>query len=213
MKRNKFSLSNYRLQTMDMGQLIPLGWYEALPGDTIQQATSALIRCSPLLSPPMHPVRVRIHHWFVPLRLIWDDFEDFITGGEDGEQEPSFPTVGITDASWEEFAKGSLADYLGVPPPEQAPGVNTNISALPFRAYQIIYDEYYRDQNLIDKIDAPTYSGGPATEGDRLRMTNIRERAWEKDYFTSSLPWTQRGGESAVPITFEYKDQATYTPS
>ena len=84
MKRSKFSLSHYKLLTCDMGLLIPIAWYEALPGDTIQQATSALIRVTPLLSPVMHPVMVRIHHWFVPNRLIWDTFESFITGGTDG---------------------------------------------------------------------------------------------------------------------------------
>ena len=66
MKRSKFSLSNYKLFSCDMGHLVPCGITEVLPGDTIQQATSALIRCAPLLTPVMHPVHVRIHHWFVP---------------------------------------------------------------------------------------------------------------------------------------------------
>ena len=110
MKRNKFSLSHYRLSTLDMGNLIPLTWYEALPGDTIQQATSALIRVSPLLSPVMHPVRVRIHHWFVPNRLIWNEWEDFITGGEDGTSVPVHPYKSVGTVS-----EGSLYDYLGVP--------------------------------------------------------------------------------------------------
>ena len=92
MKRNKFSLSHYKLLTMDMGNLIPISWFEALPGDSIQQSTSALIRVSPLLSPVMHPVRVRIHHWFVPNRLIWDDWEDFITGGPNGTDASVWPS-------------------------------------------------------------------------------------------------------------------------
>ena len=77
MKRSKFNLSHYKLLTMDMGYLIPITWFEALPGDSIRMSTSALVRVSPLLSPVMHPVRVRIHHWFVPYRLIWEDWEDF----------------------------------------------------------------------------------------------------------------------------------------
>ena len=81
MKRNKFSLSNYKLATFDQGQLIPCNLTEVLPGDTIQQATTALIRVTPLLATVMHPVHVRIHHWFVPHRLVWSGFEDFITGG------------------------------------------------------------------------------------------------------------------------------------
>lgn len=114
MKRNKFSLSHYKLLTCDMGYLIPLTWFEALPGDTIQQATSLLVRVSPLLAPVMHPVRVRVHHWFVPLRLIWDDFEDFITGGEDGDDSTVAPYLNYnSDYS---SSESTLMDYLGVPP-------------------------------------------------------------------------------------------------
>ena len=95
---------------MNMGELIPLTWYDTLPGDTIQHATSSLIRVSPLLSPVMHPVNVRIHHWFVPLRLIWDDFEDFITGGDDGLDATAHPYRSSA------VAEGQLLDYLGIPP-------------------------------------------------------------------------------------------------
>ena len=91
MKRNKFSLSHYKLGTYNMGYLYPIAWYEALPGDTVQQQSSMLIRCAPLLAPVMHPVHVRIHHWFVPNRLIWEDWEDFITGGPDGNDASVTP--------------------------------------------------------------------------------------------------------------------------
>ena len=110
MKRSKHSLSHYKLLTMNMGELIPISWYDALPGDTIQQSSSSLIRVSPLLSPVMHPVHVRIHHWFVPLRLIWEDFEDFITGGEDGTDSSVPPKRTISPVT-----EGSLSDYLGIP--------------------------------------------------------------------------------------------------
>ena len=69
MKRSKFSLSNYKLLSMDMGELVPIGLTEVLPGDSIQHATNALVRAAPLLAPVMHPVHVNIHHWFVPHRL------------------------------------------------------------------------------------------------------------------------------------------------
>lgn len=114
MIRSKFSLSNYKLFTASMGELVPIGLTEVLPGDTIQQATSALLRASPLLSPVMHPVSVRIHHWFVPHRLTWEDWEDFITGGPDGEDASTFPTITFGGGSG--AAVGSLADYLGVTP-------------------------------------------------------------------------------------------------
>ena len=135
MKRSKFSLSNYKLLSCDMGELVPCGLTEVLPGDTIQQATSALLRCSPLLAPVMHPVQVRIHHWFVPHRLVWEDWEDFITGGSDGMDDSVFPT--ITMPAGGGAVVGSLADYLGVPT-----GVNSlEVSALPFRGYAMIWKE------------------------------------------------------------------------
>jgi len=83
-KRSKHSLSHYKLASFDMAELVPVACYEVLPGDTVQQATSALVRVSPLLAPVMHPVTVRLHHWFVPNRLVWSDWEKFITGGAAG---------------------------------------------------------------------------------------------------------------------------------
>ena len=113
MKRNKHSLSHYRLFSCDMGELVPVGLTEVLLGDTIQQATSLLLRVSPLLAPVMHPVRVGIHHWFVPHRLLWDDWESFITGGSDGMDNSVFPTI---ETGGDNNAVGGLLDYLGVPP-------------------------------------------------------------------------------------------------
>ena len=112
MKRSKFSLSNYKLLSCDMGELVPIGCLEVLPGDSIQMSTNALIRCQPLLAPVMHPVDIRIHHWFVPYRLVWNSWEDFITGGPNGTSVPAFPTRAAGGSGW---AVGSLADYLGVP--------------------------------------------------------------------------------------------------
>lgn len=189
MKRNKFALSHTKLLSCDMGELVPLTCFEVLPGDTVQQATSALIRASPLLAPVMHPVHCRIHHWYVPYRLIWDDFEDFITGGPDGMNASVYPTITIGGGSG--AAIGSLADYLGIPT-----GVNNiNISALPFRAYQLIWNEWYRDQDLQTEAVISTASGPDSTTA--LTLKNC---AWEKDYFTSSRPWEQKGPSITIPI-------------
>lgn len=189
MKRSKFSLSNYKLFTCDQGELVPCGLTEVLPGDTIQQATSALIRVSPLLAPVMHPVEVRIHHWFVPHRIIWEDWENFITGGPDGMDASVFPTITIGGGSG--AAVGSLADYLGVPT-----GVNNiEVSALPFRAYAKIFNENYRDQDLVTPLTIDETSGPDTTTN-----TALQNCAWEKDYFTSARPWTQKGPEVTVPL-------------
>ena len=176
MKRSKFSLSNYKLLSCDLGELVPCGLTEVIPGDTIQHSTSALVRLSPLLSPVMHPLHVHIHHWFVPTRLLWDSFEDFITGGPDGDDNSVFPTINIGTGSG--AATGSLADYLGVPI-----GTDIEVSALPFRAYALIYNEWYRDQDLIDEIGFSTASGV-----DTTTSTSMQQRSWERDYFTTARP-------------------------
>jgi len=172
-----------------MGELVPIGLTEVLPGDTIQHATSALVRASPLLAPVMHPVHCRIHHWFVPHRIIWDDWEEFITGGPDGMDDSVFPTVTIGGGTG--AAIGSLADYFGVPT-----GVNNiEVSALPFRAYAAIFNEFYRDQDLQTELTIDTTSGPDTTTN-----TALQHVGWEKDYFTSSRPWEQKGPSITIPL-------------
>lgn len=193
MRRSKFGLSYYKLLTMKMGELVPIGLKMVLPGDTIQHATSALIRTTPLLAPIMTPVHARIHHFFVPLRIIWDEFEDFITGGPDGMDATVFPTITIAGGA----PQGSLADYLGVPPKTYNPG-NSTVSALPFRAYAACFNEYYRDQDLVQAVGLYTGSGN-----DTITNQDIQNVAWEKDYFTTCRPWTQKGPEVTLPLGTE----------
>jgi len=187
MKRAKHSLSFYKLATMDMGELVPVGVYEVLPGDTVQQATSAFIRVSPLLTPVMHPVHIKIHHWYVPYRLIWDDWEAFITGGENGLDASTFPTITIPNPG---VVQGSLLDYLGVPT-----GFQGAFSALPVRAYALVWNEWYRDQDLQTALTIDTTSGV-----DTTTSTALQNIAWEKDYFTTARPWTQKGPQISIPI-------------
>jgi len=188
MKRNKHSLSHYKLLSCDMGELVPLTCFEVLPGDSVQQATSLLLRVSPLLAPVMHPVSVRIHHWYVPNRLVWDDWENFITGGSDGLGDGAvFPTI-TTAAGTADV--GSLADYFGVPD-----AANQVLNALPFRAYSMIFNEFYRDQDLTTKRVIDTTSGADVTTD-----TTLAKVAWEKDRFTSARPWPQKGPEVTLPL-------------
>lgn len=192
MRRNKFNLSHYRPFTCDMGYLIPLTWFEALPGDYIQMATSMLVRLTPVLAPLMHPVRVRIHNFFVPYRLIWEDFEDFITGGPDGSDTSIPPYFTPGDWSGEE---SNISDYLGIPPVNfTASGIN--VSALPFRAYNMIYNEYYRDQDLVSEAAISTASGADGTTSQSLLSV-----CWEKDYFTTARTSESRGDQIIIPMT------------
>lgn len=193
MKRNKHSLSYYKLLSADMGELVPIGLTEVLPGDTMQHMTNLLCRLAPLQTPVMHPVEVRVHHWFVPHRIIWDDWEDFITGGPDGMDSSDFPTIEMsyTAPSTGTNQVGFLPDYLGVPPAID----NLVVSALPFRAYALIYNEFYRDQDLVTPLTIDTTSGVDTTTNVALQYI-----AWEKDRFTSSRPWEQKGPSITIPI-------------
>lgn len=173
-KRHKHSLSHYRLFTGDMGELLPVGCVEVLPGDSFQHRASCLIRLSPLVAPVMHPVDVRLHHWFVPNRLVWDGWEDFITGEVDEVTEPVPTVTSVT-------TEGGLLDYLGVP---LVAGIEVN--AMPVRAYNMIYNEFYRDQDLI-------------TEAGEDDLT-VRKISWQKDYFAGARPWAQKGDAVSVPI-------------
>lgn len=140
MRRHKHRLSHYRLLTGNMGQLLPCGLLEVLPGDTFNHRASALIRVTPLIAPLMHPVSVRIHHFFVPNRLVWDGWEDFITAGPDGNDSSTIPVINRGNDPKD------LLDYLGVPPLGTNP---KNVNALPVRAFNKIFNEYYRDQDIV----------------------------------------------------------------
>ena len=142
--KNKFNLSHYRLTSMDMGQLVPIMCEPVLPGDLMQHSVDSLIRVAPLATPVMHPVDVKVNSFFVPTRLIWDDFEDWITGGDDGNDASVFPT--FTDQG---VTEGSLADHLGLP--INGSPVSTS-SALPFRAYALIWNTYFRDPDLQTEL-------------------------------------------------------------
>ena len=184
MRRFKHSLSHYRLVTHDLGQLIPVAKMEVLPGDSFQQRTTALVRVTPMQAPVMHPVEIRIHHFFVPMRLLMNtpgDWEKFITGGKDGLGEGvSLPTMTSTPTTG--YLANSLPDYMGIPP-----GVpDVQHLAMPIRAFWLIYNEYYRDQDLVEE--------------EPLESLKIPTCAWGKDYFTSARPWPQKGPDVTLPI-------------
>lgn len=226
-KRNVFNLSYENKLTMNMGELVPIMCMPIVPGDKFRVNTEALVRLAPLVAPMMHRVNVYTHYFFVPNRLVWDQWEDFITKGIDGEDAPVFPFLEVQDTfsviSNESlfrtlFTDSSLWDYLGLPSLSGVGSKSYNVpngvtlpngfkvSQLPFRAYQLIYNEYYRDQNLTDPISIPFGSGDQMETGQYSNLLTLRRRAWEKDYFTSALPWLQRGPEVTVPVGGAFGD-------
>ena len=199
---NTFDLSHDRKFSGRIGELMPITLLECVPGDKFSIKSTNLTRFAPLITPIMHKAAVYCHFFFVPNRILWSNWEDFISGGEDGLSSPNFPTVetsltGIVPPS-------SLADYLGLPTSDGTVGSpagdysNTQISAIPFAAYNKIYNDYYRDENLIQTQREDTLVDG---NNPQLAVTTpIAKRAWQHDYFTSALPFTQRGPEATIPL-------------
>ena len=212
-KKNNFDLSHEVKMTGNMGKLMPCYIQDVIPGDSFKVDTQQLIRFSPLLAPMMHNVDFKLDYFFVPYRLVWDEWKDFITGGEDGNDLPSYPRIEVSSAkATSYFTKGSLADYLGVPVRSSLAGaeggawsdIQTSdyqyLSLLPFRAYQLIYHEYFRDQNVGTEYEQHTDSGVELNWDHLNDQLTLRNTNWEKDYFTSSLPFLQRGGEVTLPL-------------
>lgn len=202
-KRSYMNLSYESKLSCQMGALVPIMCKEVVPGDTFKIRSNAIIRFSPLLGPVMSNVKVYMHYFFVPNRLLWDNWNDFITGGPDGTLAPEAPYFDLTSSDYIKYMiDRKLGDYLGLPliPSQSSLERVPKFSSMPFRAYQLIYNEYYRDQNLTQPVETAFAVDGN-DQNDIDDLTTLRYRSWRKDYFTSALPWAQRGNDVATPLT------------
>jgi hypothetical protein len=192
-KYNTFDLSHDKRMTMQMGKIIPVMAMDVLPGDKFTIETSHLTRFLPLVAPVMHNVKVKVRYFFSPNRLVWNNWEDFITGPESvtDTTEPVHPTVPMTGAP------STIGDYMGISTSVNTPGVAQTVNALPFAHYQYIWNEYFRDQNLQQEIQVGLSDGN---NGSNQALYTLRDVAWQHDRFTSSLPFTQKGPEVTLPV-------------
>lgn len=203
LQTNQFDLSHDVKLTLDMGNLVPICLLECIPGDTHTISCESLLRFAPLTSPVMHRYDVTMHYFFVPNRILWPNWESYITNTpleQTGELPvPPFITM-LSDNTNHEI--GSLADYLGIPYnlDTSISDSQLNVSALPFAAYQCIYNEYYRDQNLIDPVQYKLGDGNQDSTGNTPNLLALRKRAWEHDYFTACLPFAQKGAPVDIPL-------------
>ena len=189
-RRSTFGLSHYRLFSAKMGYIYPIACYEVLPGDTFRQSTSLFLRLAPLVTPVMHPVHVKIHSWYVPYRLLWEDWEDFRTRGPEGMDASEVPYITAPAGG---FPIGSLADYLGIPTGIEGLTVN----AFAFRAYNYVVNENYRDERVQDEL--PWVMTGGA---DTTTSTALAPSPWGRDYFTTASPTPQTGPEVTIPVNY-----------
>lgn len=185
--------------TLDAGYLVPFCLIDCLPNDSFRLSMNSFIRAQPMLAPLMHKVNVMTQYWYVPYRLLWNDWELFITGGQDLQAVPALPTI---KAGSEGFGVGSLADYFGFP--IKQPGIE--VSAFPFRAYAEIWNTRYRDEDLQNEINV-SYDDNL----DEYTSVSLLSPSWTKDYFTTARTSTQRGNEISVPIEQSSDDTAFYT--
>ena len=191
-KKNVFDLSHDVKMSMKMGNLTPVLVTECVPGDSFQIGCDSLIRFAPMVAPVMHRMDVSVHYFFVPNRLTWDNWEKYIV---DANTPNPLPYINYTDDFTADQKK--FLDYMGVPP-NTGTGITQALNALPIAAYQAIYNEYYRDENLVTEVDYTLADGN--NTGDVTDLVKMRQRAWEHDYFTASLPFAQKGTAVDIPI-------------
>lgn len=197
--------------------LYPVFLTETLPGDEFRNTSTVMMRFAPMLAPIMHRNDVYMHFFFVPNRLVSDAWEDFITKGQDGDDAPVLPYVtpyGIGNSSgdyggMDKFAPGSLWDYMGLPTLDDEffdpSDLSTEqISALPFKAYVKIWNDWYRDPNfnleseLHNELEGDVTAHATDADSDWF---SLRRRMWRKDYFTSCLEKPQRGDDVLIPMS------------
>nr|WAX26143.1 MAG: major capsid protein [Army ant associated microvirus 2] len=197
--RSVFNRSHAYKTTFDAGYLIPIFCDEILPGDTFNLKMTGFSRLATPFYPIMDNLFMETFFFFVPNRLIWDNWKKF-NGERKNPNDQIDYVVPVLKPAPDGLQSGSIYDYFGLPVAEAdatpLPKNLKDIIALPFRAYNLIYNEWFRDQNMIDSIPVPTGDGPDDLDTNYL----LRRRGKRYDYFTSCLPWPQKGPSVCLPL-------------
>jgi len=186
-KRYKHNMKPFENTTFNMGEFVPVGCHRVVRGEFWKHNVQSFMRVETLVHPVMHPVYITTRHYYVPNRVAWDDYPEFVTGGEDNDDTTEHPYI---DFSGSPVTKGSLANHLGLPV-----GFNGNANALPFRMRNLIYNEHIRDDQLQAKLDVSVGNGADSTTDVSMINDN-----WFKDPFTSARPDDQLGTDVTIPL-------------
>jgi hypothetical protein len=196
--RSQFDMSHGHTTTFDVGKVIPITWLDVLPGDSFNIKSTSFMRLSTPVKPIMDNLYADIHFFFVPYRLLWENFTKML-----GEQEDPGDSISYTVPQYNNTGTGygfsTVEDYLGVPPDIDNATDAWTINALPRRAYTLIWDDWYRDENLQNSIGIDTGDGPHGTSNG----LSPQPRGKRHDYFTTCLPWLQKGTAVAVGVTGE----------
>lgn len=190
-RRSQFNLSCGHKTTFDVSELVPIYVNEVLPGDTFNVKSTALIRIfSPLDAPIMDDLISDIHFFYVPNRIIWDNWHAFLGEHDDAGAQDTDYTVPILGDGTTLTSPDRLGFYMGLP--YGWVSASTPVNSLPFRAYRACYNEWYRDQSVIDELTIQT-DNGPDTASNSGVNLNLLKSGKVHDYFTSALPYLQKG--------------------
>lgn len=189
-QRSTFDRSHGLKTTFNAGALIPIFVDEALPGDTFNLNHSIFGRLSTPLKPIMDNLFIDIHYFSVPIRLVWDNWKKFNGEQTNPGDSTSYLVPTITSPAGG-YSEGSLYDFMGIP--TEVAGLTH--SALFLRAYNLIYNTWYRDENINYSVTVNTGDG----PDNYLDTNSFLSRGKRKDYFTSSLPWAQKSTPVAIP--------------
>lgn len=203
MSRSRFDRSSSYKTTFNVGQIIPFYVDEVLPGDTFSIDTSKVVRMQTLLTPVMDDIFLDTYYFFVPNRLTWSHWKQFMGENTESAWIPSVeyevPQLTAPEGGWN---IGTIADYMGIPT-----GVSgLSVNALPFRAYALIMNEWFRDENLSDPLNIPVTDATVQGVNTGTFVTDVAKgglpytAAKYHDYFTSALPAPQKGPDVMIPI-------------
>ncbi len=199
--RTRFRRPSGNKTSFNLGDIVPIYVDEVLPGDTRSIDMAGLVRMSQPIAPIMDNIYIDYFAFFVPNRLVWDNWKAFMGENETAAGIPasvySVPKMALDNGSVAEV--GSLADYFGLP---IGKSIGYEVSALPFRGYYLIYNEWFRDQNLIAPVPInKTNSVGAIIGHDNtFSKYSLRKAAKLSDYFTRALPYAQKGNPVSIPL-------------